>query len=268
MKPASLIKASAAVLLLPLSCLRTEYHPYDGRISGERDINARSVSRIEEECRGKDTVRFAVISDTQRHYDETDEAVKAVNAMKGVDFVIHLGDITDFGETREFLNMRDRLLRLSIPAVALIGNHDCLGTGGKVYSAVFGPTDFAFTAGKVRFVCLNTNSREYGTDADVPDFSFIAAERAEADTVLSTVVCMHAPPGSEQFDANVAPLFESSLLGMPHLLFCLNGHTHHWEKKDIFGDGNIYYTCPSIENHTLLLFRVWSEGYDYDTVAF
>ena len=47
---------------------------------------------------------------------------------------------------------------LHVPYVALIGNHDCLGTGAETYKAVFGPTNFSFIAGDVKFVCLNTNA--------------------------------------------------------------------------------------------------------------
>jgi hypothetical protein len=169
--------------------------------------------------------------------------------------------------TKEFTLMRDRLLRLSQPVVCIIGNHDCLGTGGKIYSKMFGPTDFAFTAGPVRIVCLNTNSREYGDDADVPDFRFIASEAATEDTTLSTIVAMHAPPGSEQFDANVATLFESEIHKLPGLLFCLNGHTHHFGADDRYGDGLIYYTCPSAERRTFLVFHAWRGGYSYEVVS-
>ena len=60
------------LLLLPLlaaGCDHIEYHPYDTDISGEQNINAKNIARIEAACRGRQTVRFAMISDTQRWYD-------------------------------------------------------------------------------------------------------------------------------------------------------------------------------------------------------
>lgn len=57
------------LLLLPLlaaGCDHIEYHPYDTDISGEQNINAKNIARIEAACRGRQTVRFAMISDTQR----------------------------------------------------------------------------------------------------------------------------------------------------------------------------------------------------------
>ena len=51
------------LLLLPLlaaGCDHIEYHPYDTDISGEQDINAKNIARIESACRGRQTVRFAM----------------------------------------------------------------------------------------------------------------------------------------------------------------------------------------------------------------
>ena len=39
--------------------------------------------------------------------------------------------MSDFGLTKEFLWQRDIMNGLHVPYVALIGNHDCLGTGRK-----------------------------------------------------------------------------------------------------------------------------------------
>ena len=41
-----------------------DVHPYDMDLSGERNINATNIAKIKAACEGRDTVRFAVISDT------------------------------------------------------------------------------------------------------------------------------------------------------------------------------------------------------------
>ena len=56
-------------------CELIEYHPYDTRIEGETGLTAKNVRLIEEKTRGKREFRFAMISDTQRRYDETEEVV-------------------------------------------------------------------------------------------------------------------------------------------------------------------------------------------------
>ena len=159
------------LLLLPLlaaGCDHIEYHPYDTDISGEQNINAKNIARIEAACRGRQTVRFAMISDTQRWYDETEKAVEALNARDDIDFVLHGGDLSDFGLKKEFMWQRDILNRLRVPYVCLLGNHDCQGTGEAVFEKIFGPSDFAFTAADVRFVCLNTNAMSTTTRIPSP----------------------------------------------------------------------------------------------------
>lgn len=86
-----------ACTLLVCSCDLIDYHPYDGRITGEKDLNAKAIEQITERCRDKDTLRFVMMGDTQRWYDETEDFVKDVNNREGIDFVIHGGDISDFG---------------------------------------------------------------------------------------------------------------------------------------------------------------------------
>ncbi|HCO67623.1 MAG TPA: phosphoesterase, partial [Dysgonomonas sp.] len=90
-----------------LACDMIEYHPYDGRISGSKNINRQNIQRIETACEGKKTIRYAFLSDTQRHYDETEACVNHINQREDIDFVIHGGDISDFGMTKEFMWMRD-----------------------------------------------------------------------------------------------------------------------------------------------------------------
>lgn len=86
------MKKTFVSLALLLTACQVEYHPYDTRIDGPTNVNARNIARIEAACEGRRTIRFAQISDTQRWYDETEDAVKAINARDDIDFVIHTGD--------------------------------------------------------------------------------------------------------------------------------------------------------------------------------
>ena len=90
-----------------------DYHPYDVKISGETNINAKNIIKIENNCKGKDTIRFITMGDSQRWYDETVDFVNNVNKRNDIDFVIHGGDLSDFGVTDEFLWQRDIMCRVS-----------------------------------------------------------------------------------------------------------------------------------------------------------
>lgn len=261
-------KPLIALTLLLVGC-QVDYHPYDTRIKGEQGINAKNIARIETTTAGKEVIRFAVISDSQRWYDETKDAVKALNARNDIDFVIHTGDFSDFGMRDEFERQRDILNKLNVPYVALLGNHDCLATGEEIFKKIFGAVDYAFTAGKVRFICLNTNALEYDHNTCVPDFGFIESQLTEFPaSAEKTVVAMHAKPYTDQFDNNIARVFHYAIRQFPNLQCCINGHGHSFKVDDIFEDGVIYYECDNIAKKTYLLFTINEEDYTYEHIAF
>lgn len=95
-------------------CSLIDYHPYDVHIKGETEVNAHHIAQIEEACLNKETIKFITMGDSQRWFDETEDFVKAVNQRTDIDFVIHGGDMSDFGITNEFLWQRNvmNLLRM------------------------------------------------------------------------------------------------------------------------------------------------------------
>lgn len=260
---------SACILTAAGGCDMIEYHPYDLDIDGETGINAKNIRRIESELAGRKEIAFAVISDTQRWYDETQDAVNALNARDDIDFVIHTGDLSDFGLKLEFEKQRDILNRLSVPYVCLLGNHDCLGTGEEAFNRIFGENDFSFNAGNVHFLCLNTNALEFNYDTAVPDFNYIGADlRSLPEGTEKTVAAMHAGPFSEQFNNNVAYFFEETVRAYPSLQFCIYGHGHNISADTPFDDGIMYYECASANKRSYLYFTINENGYTYETVSF
>ena len=265
---------SQGVLLLGstafAACELIDYHPYDTRVEGKSHINAQHIERIEATTAGKKTIRFVLISDTQRWYNETKAPEKSINARNDIDFVLHCGDLTDFGVTREFEVQRDILENLRVPYVALLGNHDCLGTGADVYRYIFGNPDFSFNAGDVHFLCINSNAFEYDYSVDIPNFSFIREDlESLPSNVQRTVVAMHAQPTSEQFNNNVSELFEYEIRKYPGLAFCMCGHGHHTQVNEWFGDGVLYYECAAAKHREYLVFTLKEEGgYNYEIVEY
>lgn len=260
------------------ACDLIDYHPYDGRISDkyDKDINATNICKIEKACSEKDTIRFVFTGDTQRYYDETEDFVNHVNQLDSVDFVVHGGDLTDFGIKKEYIWQHNILSGLKIPYVALIGNHDIIGNGDLVFEDLYGDDNFSFRVGNsgpngigLRFICLNTNALEYDYSEPVPDFSFIKNElESTTDSDKCTIFVMHVSPGSEQFNNNVADIFQEKIREFPSPLFCLHAHDHNFVARNLFNDGIIYYCCDNIGKRTYLLFTVTPDDYSYEIVKF
>lgn len=257
--------------LLALTACDTVFdvHPYDTRVKGEIDINAKNIAKIEPLCKDKDTLRVAVISDSHQWYKDLIAEINDINKRDSIDFVIHLGDLTDFGATQEYNWAREKLQRLRYPYVVMQGNHDCLGTGNEVFRKMFGNNDFSFIAGRIKFLMINTNAIEYDYSEPVPDFDFLETE-AKKDSALfdRTIVCMHAAPYSEQFNNNVAKPFNHYLQFYPGLMFCLYGHGHHTDEHDIFENGTIYYEVASVEKREYRIFTITPNGYSNEVISF
>lgn len=255
------------VILVALLQGCVEYHPYDMHISGSKQVNAINITRIEEACHRRQQIRFAVVSDSQRWYDELEDAVEDICERDDIDFVIHAGDLTDWGLRSEYEMQRDILNCLDVPYVCLIGNHDCLGTGKRLYEEILGPMDFAFTAGDVRFICLNTNALEFGEQEPVPNLGFMTYEQhAFPVQARRTVVAMHAYPLCDQFRNDEE--FQQRLRLFPNLQFCVHGHGHRYREEDIFGDGVIYYECANVESEEYLVFTINDKGYECERVFY
>lgn len=271
--PSPALAASACLAMLCATLTGCEdvfdYHPYDVRFSGDDDINRQQMSRIETLCADKDTLHVAFISDTHGWYTETDEMVSDINSKGVADFVVHLGDLTDTGTTKEYVWARDFLSKLNMPYVALLGNHDCLGTGDECYTAMYGDTNFSFIAARIKFVCINTNALEYDYMASVPNFDYMEEQMtADSADFDRTIICMHACPYSDQFNNNVARPFSYYVRSFPGLLFCVKGHDHRISAEDIFNDGVMYYGVDCAEDRSYHLFTITPDGYDYEIVYF
>ena len=246
-----------------------QVHPYDVRFDGETDINAHHIAEITSRCQNKDTLRIAFISDTHGWYSDAKDEVADINQRTGIDFVVHLGDLTDAGMTKEFVWARNILNNLDVPYVVLIGNHDFLGTGDQCYEAMFGSMNFSFIAGRIKFVCLNTNATEYDYMAAVPDFDFMEQEmNADSDRFDCTVLLMHAPPYSDQFNNNVCRAFQRYTSFFPNLMFCVFGHNHSQYIEEIYDDGVIYYGVASADKRNYYIFTITPDGYDYEIVRY
>lgn len=247
-----------------------DVHPYDVHVDGDKHVNATNIAKIEKNVQGKDTIRFAVVSDSHQWLDDLKKAVRDINSRAdSIDFVVHCGDVSDFGATQEFQWTRDEMQKLKMPFVVLLGNHDCLGTGNQTYEEVFGNPDFSFIAGRVKFLCLNTNAIEYDYSRPVPNFDFMEEQRkADSLNFDRTMIFMHAAPYSEQFNNNVAKVFNYYTHQMPGLMCCVYGHGHHTNESDLYGDGTMYYETSSVHFNEYYIFTITPKGYRYEVVKF
>lgn len=254
--------------ILVYSCEVFEYHPYDTKDFDAFNLNESNIEQIVANDNLSDTLRFVFMGDTQRYYDETHDFVDAVNKLENIDFVIHGGDITDFGMSKEYKWINDAFNTLDVPFVTLIGNHDVLGHGKEIFQYLYGDYNFSFITKGTRFICLNTNALEFDLSTPVPDYEYM--QRFIGDTIgtENTIVLMHVPPFSTGFNNNSADFFNSIIEEYKNVRFCLHAHTHKLEENDFFDNGIMYYGCDDISGRSYMVFTVTPDSYYYSVETF
>ncbi|SFQ68603.1 metallophosphoesterase family protein [Hymenobacter arizonensis] len=221
--------AGLAALVLLTSCELFEFSPNQTHTpEAYRDLTRKNLEALlaRPNPLGDDSLRFVFISDSQRFYDEAAAFVRSVNQQPGVAFVALGGDVSDFGLVREMRWVHDRLRHLNVPYLTVIGNHDHVANGRQAYQNVYGPLNYSFTYAGTRFICLDTNGREYGFNGRVPDVDWLRAQLADSAGVTQQVVLCHVPPEDADFDPQLQAPYVQALGEAPMLALHLNGHRH------------------------------------------
>ncbi len=228
----------AITLLLASGCDAFRLHPYavpfEEKHLDRTRKNLVRIARIEP----TDTFTFAAIGDSQRWEDEVPGAVASINADPDVRFVLHVGDITEYGLAREYVWVNEMLDELHAPLLTVIGNHDLFGNGGAIYEAVYGPFNYTFIFGRTKFVFFDSNSREYSFDGSVPDIDWVERELIPDATWDRAIVVTHVPPENRDFDRKLTPKYEAALERFANVALSLHGHEHRF-RDAVVGDGPV-----------------------------
>jgi Icc protein len=239
------------------SCNKFEYSPNEVRLEeNEQDLTRKNIEKLQAlHLENKSSIRFAVISDTQRFYDELDDVVAALQQRKDIDFVILTGDITDFGITKEYRWINERLEKLKMPVLTVIGNHDCQGNGKKLYKDMFGPYDYTVNIGRNRFVFINTNSLEFSDP--VPDLNFFRTALHDTANFDNAFVFSHIAPFDVDFDSSLEEEF-ARISRESKVRVSIHGHQHGYRAPNKHYENDVDY---------LIVGSVQKRGYEEVTIA-
>jgi Icc-related predicted phosphoesterase len=191
--------------------------------TGEERLNG-SVARLAATDGPERAFSFAVFADIQSAYDELNDGVTDINKDTSIRFSLVGGDLTQHGTLREFEWVNDGLAGLKSPFFAVIGNHDAIANGKKIFNRKYGPFDYSFTYRRIKFVVFNDNVWEF--DKNVPDMVWLDSALNAPDSVRVIAVA-HIPPDGDQIDsalhANLVDMFVRH-----RVLIGIFGHQHNW----------------------------------------
>jgi len=114
-----------------------------------------------------------------------------INKDEGA-FIIDGGDLVYSGTIYQWANLM-KVWHWNKPIFIAAGNHEYQGEGVSMFHYLFGPTDYAFSLGKYRYIFANDVSNDYSLTEDqftwLKEQLEIAKKRSERP-----VIVMHAPP--------------------------------------------------------------------------
>lgn len=196
----------------------------------------------------KDTVHLAIFGDIQRFYDDLEDVVNAINGLPELDAVIITGDLIDFGVAWEFNQLNKLLIKLKVPFITVIGNHDLLGNGSELYEDIYGPLNYAFTWNRIRFIVHNTNSLEVNYDGSVPDLGWMRQQLTDTSAYNSCMFVSHMQPDNGEFDPSLATEYMDLLSTSKYTIMSAHGHDHSYHIYQYENDNTWYLQAGSPSN--------------------
>ncbi|RAW01892.1 metallophosphoesterase [Pseudochryseolinea flava] len=207
------------------------------------------------------------MGDSQRFYDELEDFVQSANQQRA-DFVFLNGDITDFGIKDEYEWIHDIMKKLTIPYVAVIGNHDLSGNGEEIFEKMYGPLNNYFVVNRHKFILLNTNGREYHFNKKIPDISWLQEQLTSNDTFDHATVVSHIPPFDSDFDLSLEHDYVAALQSSEKVKLSLHAHKHTFKDTIPYSDGIRYLVSTSMDERMYLIIKIYGDQYEYKKVYF
>lgn len=182
--------------------------------------------------------------------------VEEINNLKldvPIDFVLHTGDITNYGEPSEFERAKTLFANLKYPIHYVNGNHDKVE---NLYGTLLGqeaevkPYDYTFEVNGVKFVCVDSATSGEGIEWRLSDdqLQWLEAQLTD-DSDQPIVVGIHHPPFkiyTEWLDYFLLKNWEDvqAVLqkGLPRLKGVFSGHVH--TPLDTYRNGVFYSIVP------------------------
>ena len=216
------------LFLVLLSCGTPEFSPWESKTK-YKNLTAKNLAQLGE---GEPkSFKFALVGDSQVVAGHLDEARQLID-RSDLDFTAIAGDITDRGLLREWNWIGDIAARFNNPFLTVVGNHDGLNNGNKIYKEMFGPLNYSFEYNGIKFVMWNNNAYEWAID-----YGWL--EREVEDSKLPVIMISHQPPGRDLDDR------WQDLRRSGKIVASLHGHVHRYSHRtEIYPDESTIVGAP------------------------
>jgi len=132
---------------------------------------------------------FAVFGDNHGDLRTLSIIFSKIRSDKDVAFAVNLGDIVNNGSADEYRRYSDFISKSGIKVYNVMGNHDAVLGGYKLFAKYFGKDYYSFDHENAHFVILNNSFRSFFDEAQ-KDFLI---KDLEANKGKPTFVFFHKP---------------------------------------------------------------------------
>jgi predicted phosphodiesterase len=212
--------------------------PWAITVPGEyQNLTERNLAKVQDLPEPTFPIKLALMGDPQGTPYDLEKVVERINDREDVSLVLVLGDLTDYGLQHEYIWAAERLEKLRVPYLTVVGNHDAIAHGKRIYQDMFGPFDYTFSYAGFRFVMFNNNQFEFGDT----DFSWLQQQIDE-----NSITASHIPPVVDAHRAEQVELWKGNNSNAG-ILASLHGH--RGGRTDFFSmeEGIPYYIVPKVE---------------------
>ncbi|MFA8299257.1 MAG: metallophosphoesterase [Hyphomicrobiales bacterium] len=232
-----------------------EYSPLESDNGKHNDyLNDQHIEKIKDLTPKSDITSIAFIADNHKNMDEMKSIVNDINSKKDkIDFVVHLGDITDEGLSLGYTLGKEVLLDLQVPWFVVIGNHDCLANGYNIFKSFYGLTDYSFSYGEDKFIFFN--SVVWELEGREPDFEWLESELKNTQDKRNRFVFSHIPPNGDQFTDKMDKKYDD-LMKEYDVVASVHGHEHRYENNLDTVTGTRFIQVPATKSKSYVIIDV------------
>lgn len=250
-----------------VGCAKFQDSPFTDRLeSPGRNLNSFQQERLLMELQGAvpseegGSLKIALMSDNHHNYNDIDTVVDVLNQRSHLDFVVHTGDMTDSSYNFEYDAFIQKFSRLSAPAFTVIGNHDAIGKGRKIYKNYFGEYNYAFVYKGYHFIFFNNNRLEFIDEGWSLDWleSELAKNPDVPKIVFQHINFDNADAFPAEMSAKMKSLYEDN-----NVQFVINGHRHVFELQEF--NGVRYLQVPRVEDASYVVLSFENSQFQIDS---
>ena len=251
-------------MFLLSACGEFIYSPYILKTKNLKS-NIKNIELIKNrEVLFSDTYQIPIIGDSHNYYSNLIKQINYINRNKStIPFVIHVGDVTNFGLLLEWEMFYEIIKKLEVPFILVIGNHDLLLNGKEIYKQMFGDDlNFSLTFRQTKYIFYNNNNWE--SNGIVPDYKFLEKELELSDS-RNFILSGHIQPDDRERFTKYEIDRLINLINSYNVKFHLNGHNHNYSAGH-FGK-SIRLTAGSSSKGRLLILQVNNNENTYEFIV-